>query len=123
MQGFYDLKSPADLLAKLHREHARLKKDPTDVDTAWNLFVTAEHMLDWHIPDLPSRKRNSDRKTVVNANPILQICSHIANGAKHFEALAKRHESVAGTERSGGYFSSDYFGAATSPRATLEETL
>jgi hypothetical protein len=47
MRGFSTLTTPKELLRKLEREYARLQADPTDVDCAWNFFVTAEHLPDW----------------------------------------------------------------------------
>jgi hypothetical protein len=35
---------------------------------------------------------------------LLQVCSHLANGAKHFEVEAKKHDSVSSTGMAGGYF-------------------
>ena len=43
-EGFFDLKTPEDLLKKLEREYERLQQHPHDVDMAFNFFVTAEHI-------------------------------------------------------------------------------
>ena len=43
--------------------------------------------------------------------PLLQVCSHIANGAKHFEATKARHKSVQDVEaRRGKFFGDAFFG-------------
>ncbi len=91
MAGVFELKSDGDLLAKLGRELERLRAAPNDVDHAFNFFVTAEHMLDWRYPDDPCKRKNEREK------PLLQLVSHLANGAKHFDHLAKHHQSVAST--------------------------
>jgi hypothetical protein len=91
MTGIFDLRSPQDLLAKLGRELARLEAAPNDVDHAFNFFVTAEHMLDWRFPDPGGRaKRAAWRKR----EPLLQLVSHIASGAKHFDGLQSQHQSL-----------------------------
>jgi hypothetical protein len=57
MPGVFELRSPADLLAKLGRELERLRTAPNDVDHAFNFFVTAEHMLDWLHPGNKGKAR------------------------------------------------------------------
>jgi hypothetical protein len=94
--GIFDLKSPADLLAKLGRELERLRAAPNDADHAFNFFITAEHMLDWLHPGKAGRaRRESERKK----QPLLQLVSHLANGAKHFDRLSEHHQSAATTGR------------------------
>ncbi len=85
-EGFFDLKTPEDLLKKLEREYERLQQHPHDVDMAFNFFVTAEHIPDW-LNDIAIKKQHS----------LLRICSHLANGAKHFEPT--RHSAVSSTGR------------------------
>ena len=92
MPGVFELRSPADLLAKLGRELERLRTAPNDVDHAFNFFVTAEHMLDWlH----PGNKGKARRAEIRKAEPLLQLVSHLASGAKHFDYLSSHHQSVA----------------------------
>ena len=91
MPGIFELKSASDLLAKLGRELERLRAQPNDSDHAFNFFVTAEHMLDWKYPGSVNRRhREAERK-----DPLLQLVSHIASGAKHFDNLSDHHRSVA----------------------------
>jgi hypothetical protein len=45
--GFFTLQTAHDLFAKLQREFDRLSARPTDIDVAWNFFVTADHLVDW----------------------------------------------------------------------------
>jgi hypothetical protein len=79
----------------MHRELDRLRTDPLDVDTAYNFFVTAWHLLDWVHPD-PGGKEQ--RKAERDASPLLQLCDHVANGAKHFQVTHKQHQSVVDLE-------------------------
>jgi hypothetical protein len=111
MKGIFELKDARDLLAKLRRDYKKLTENPIDSDAAFNFFVTAEHMPEWAYPGKKS-KHSQLRDTIP-----LNVCSHIANGAKHFEATATRHKSVADTKREGAWFSSGwgfdkYFGPA-----------
>lgn len=101
--GFFELKTPNDLFKKLEYDMKRLKLSPRDAYAAFDFFVTAEHMLDWLYPNKP-KQRTADRKD----NRLLQICSHIANGSKHFEATGKHHKSVSDTIRHQGAFSSQF---------------
>src|SRR6266498_4883509 len=101
--GIFNLTRPSDLLQKLGRELRRLQEAPDNVDHAFNFFVTAEHLVDWLYPgDESHRKRK--RKSTRQSKPILQVVSHIANGAKHFDRLKMHHQSVARTTRQGSYF-------------------
>src|SRR5262245_38256943 len=89
--GLFDLKTPRDLLEKLRRDFRRIAESPTDQCAAFDFFVTAEHMVDWLYPgDGNCTKREQER----GRNVLLQVCSHIASGSKHFQATAKHHTSV-----------------------------
>jgi len=106
--GFGSLKTPADLLEKLRHDFGRLQRSPTDVYAAFDFFVSAYHMLDWLHP-------NDDvaRKAEEASSPLLQVCSHLANGAKHFEARAKQHQSVVNVVADKGeFFGGKFFGGA-----------
>jgi hypothetical protein len=106
MAGTFDLKTPRDLLGKLGRELERLRSSPLDTDHAFNFFVTAEHMLDWLHPGAPGRPARSAAR---NGEILLEVVSHLANGAKHFDLLNARHDSVADTEHNlGGPMSSSF---------------
>jgi hypothetical protein len=107
MYKFFDLKTPGDLLRKLEREYDRWNADPLNVDLAWNFFVTAEHLPDWiYYQDMPisgkPRPDLLDGKTLYDfkmdrAHPELRVCSHLANGAKHFHLGNTNLTSVTGT--------------------------
>ena len=90
-KGLLTLQSPQDVLAKLEHDYQRLKQSPMDPYIAFDFFVTAEHMVDWLFPadgDAPKRKE------MRGSSVLLEVCSHIASGAKHFHATARRHRSV-----------------------------
>lgn len=92
-EGFAALQTPEDLLGKLQRDFEALTSDRYQTDRLFNFFVTALHMLDWIYPDTVDGNRKK-RRAVTEDNVLIQICSHIANGAKHFAATDPRHESV-----------------------------
>ncbi|MEO6563915.1 MAG: hypothetical protein ABIN99_12870 [Nitrosospira sp.] len=85
-QGLGELKLPADLVKKLKHDLERLKNSPQDQYAAFDFFITAEHILDWIYPN-----NWNERKKHRSSVPLLRITSHIANGAKHFEAAKKHH--------------------------------
>jgi hypothetical protein len=99
MRGIFDLTTPEALVSKLYVEFEQFQNNPNDTYQAFNFFVTAEHIPDW-----------LDEKNLRKQEPLLRICSHIANGAKHFEV--NRHNAVIGTEKERyaeeGYFAEDY---------------
>jgi hypothetical protein len=119
MKGIFELRTTADLRRKLNREYERLSDDPTNSYIAFNLFLTAEHLLDWlHPGNANSAKRSMTR----DASLILQICSHIANGAKHFEVEAKHHTSVSDTSMTAGYHPAGYYPAGYMPTDYFPES-
>ncbi len=91
-KGFFYLTGPAHLFEKLRWEYENLACHPGNAWHAFNFFVTAEHMADW-----------TGRKDLKVTEPLLALCSHIANGGKHFEATSARHESVASAKHDGIY--------------------
>lgn len=107
MKGFFQLVTAADLRSKLRYEYERLQKEPNPYQ-AFNFFVTAEHLLDWRYP---GDARKPARTAARQGELLLQITSHLANGAKHFEIEAQHHDSVAGTGRVGGHFGARSFRA------------
>ena len=90
--GFFQLKNATDLFLKLEWEYKNLVADPGNAWHAFNFFVTAEHMADW-----------KNCKALKTTDPLLALCSHIANGGKHFEKLDKKHKSVASAHFDGVY--------------------
>ena len=91
----------ADLREKLQRDFEKLKAEPLSVDAAFNFFVTADHMRDWLYP----KHVNDERRKKLKENSILlQICYHLANGAKHFEPEGKQNNSVSSTDAGFCYY-------------------
>lgn len=93
--GFAELRKPDDLLLKLQHDLHRMIEDEGDVYATFDFFITAEHMIDWLHPD---RSGKVARGAMRKSNPLLQITSHIANGAKHFVVGAAHHKSVSAIE-------------------------
>lgn len=116
--GFADLKTARDLLRKMEHDRARMSQDPMDTYAAFDFFVTAEHMLDWLIPDEPGKSRRRERQDRRDGNRLLRITSHLANGAKHFRVTAAQHESVEQADTIEGAFDPRAFStSAFSPSA------
>lgn len=93
-RGFTDyLQTPHDLLAKMEHDLARMKADPIEPYPAFDFFVAAEHMVDWRYPDDPAKQKET------RSHDPCRTVSHLASGAKHFEATAPRHKSVRSVER------------------------
>jgi len=94
LSGWLGFETPPELLAKLERELDKLRQNPGDHDVAYNLFVTAWSLVDWFHPnDRDARER------LRAANPILQVCAHLADGSKHFKLRNASHNSVVNTTR------------------------
>lgn len=91
-RGHFSLQTERDLLGKLEREYERLTRNPLDADTCFNFFVTAEHLPEW-ITRADTQAASRMRKDCA----VLRICSHLANGAKHFETKDSRHRSIGQT--------------------------
>ncbi|QDT80170.1 hypothetical protein Mal35_36410 [Gimesia maris] len=102
--GFAPLEKPDDLIKKMKYDLNRMRSEPSNSYAAFDFFVTTEHMLDWLFPKDPNQRREMRKQ-----NYILQIISHIANGAKHFEATSSHHTSVNDLKFSRGGFSSNSF--------------
>jgi hypothetical protein len=102
----FDLKDAHDLRAKMRRDLQRLRAAPLDPDCAFNFFVTAEHMLDWIYP---KKAGKADREAAKQSEILLRICSHLANGLKHFEVESKQHDSVSATAKAPGFFNTNYY--------------
>ena len=103
-KGFFELKTPSDLLAKLQHDYQRLQSSPTDTYAAFDFFITGYHILDWLYPDDKTRQKQEKDKEI-----LLRVISHIANGSKHFEAKDKNLQSVADTKVQEGVFQGDAF--------------
>ncbi len=105
-QGLFSLQNVSDLLTKLEFDFGRLKRSPIDTYAAFDFFVTAEHLLDWQHPgDVNQSRRKQERQKEL----LLQICSHIASGAKHFKAESSHHQSVKDSRKESGGFDGNVF--------------
>src|SRR5262245_61541692 len=107
MPGAFGLETPKDLLGKLGRELDKLRASPDDHDAAFNFFVTAEHMLDWLYP---GNGNKATRERMRNEEPLLKAVSHLASSSKHFDQLAKHHQSVEMSGPVGPFFGGRFFG-------------
>jgi len=117
-EGFFTLSTPLNLVAKLRHDLSRIHSDFGDTYAAFDFFVTAEHVLDWKLPDSGGTTNRDKREHLRRTVPVLRVTSHIASGAKHFKALSARHESVDDL-RTGGLFDPAIFDPAifdTAPR-------
>lgn len=114
MQGFANLTSARDLLAKLRHDRKRIRENNHDAYAAFDFFVTAYHILDWLHPDPTG---TAARKALRDSEPLLQLADHVANGAKHFVLTNKRHNSITSVEDKSGAFSAEAFTAAFSANA------
>jgi hypothetical protein len=94
MKGLFGLKTPEDLLQKLEREYAQLQANRIDEDTAWNFFMTAEHLPDWLARSDPKSLRGKSINTFKRNHPITRICENLANGAKHFVPRVKLDDKL-----------------------------
>lgn len=94
MEGFANLRTAGDLLEKLEHDFELLQEKPTDSYRAFNFFVTAEHILDWHHPGGRGSEGAAKRKAQRDRNELLKVVSHIASGAKHLVLDDRRHQSV-----------------------------
>lgn len=89
MPGWFDLRTPQDLLAKLRVDCQRVLDEPADSYAAFDFFVTA-----WHIADWKYQGDYVGRRALIDQNPILAICEHVANGLKHFQLNNAKLNSV-----------------------------
>jgi len=63
-------------------------------------------MLDWQYPGKANEARRAQEK---QSEVLLQMCSHTANGFKHFKVEAARHRSVTNSKVEGGAFDPSAF--------------
>ena len=109
LSTFARLQSCGDLLRKALHDLDRMSSRLEDEYAAFDFFVTAEHLVDWYLP-------NDDKaqKALRDGEVLLQVVSHIASGAKHFRATRKQHNSVEDLRRKQygdeGYAETGYWG-------------
>ncbi len=103
-RGFSErLQTPDDLLAKMASDYQRMIAAPGHPYPVFDFFVAAEHIVDWRWPDDSAMRRE------VRSHDPAKTVSHLANGAKHFEATDPRHASVRGVA------TDSHFGAVFDP--------
>ena len=106
LDGFFSLRTPADLLEKLEHDFVRLSNSdqhsPAAQYAAFDFFVCAEHLADW--------KKNAVGGTIGQhrAYPDGALVSHIANGAKHFRVDPQRHSAAKDTIVVAGAFGAGF---------------
>lgn len=98
MKGVFSLSAHTDLFKKLEWEFDRLIADPSNSYLAYNFFVTAWHLLEWKYPNLSD---THTRNNIREQTPLLQICEHLAVGAKHLEPRSAHLNAVSDSKRSG----------------------
>ena len=81
----------------MEHDPGRLEADPADTFAAFDFFVAAEHMIDWQYPD------DQGKRAAIRAVDPGKTVSHLASGAKHFEATVACHTRVAGVTREDDY--------------------
>jgi len=88
--GVFELKTAAQLLAKLMRDLDHLRKAPTDSDGWFNFLVTADHLVEWYcaenLPAWDPRANDEAAKRMREGEPLLRVCHHLSINAKHFKA-------------------------------------
>lgn len=92
--GFFELRTPQQLLQKLRHDRVRLEEHPADSYAAFDFFVTANSLVDWVWPSATGSQPRPNRRS----EAIPRICEHLADGAKHF-VLTRPHKGVAATSR------------------------
>ena len=109
LSTFAKLQTCADLLRKTQYDLDRMSGRMDDEYAAFDFFVTAEHLVDWYLPN-DEKAQNQLRQS----ETLLQVVSHIASGAKHFRATKRQHTSVEDLHRQSygdeGYVETGYWG-------------
>lgn len=108
MKGIFELRTAADLYRKLGADYETLAAAPTNSYAAYNFFVTAWHLLEWTYPN-----DRSTRDQIRNLNPVLQVCEHLAVGAKHLSPSDPKLTAVEQTGQTShwprGYWHPNYW--------------
>jgi hypothetical protein len=120
-EGAFELRTAHDLLAKLHHDFARIRLNQCDSYAAFDFFVTADHMIEWLHPGNAGRSAQvSERAVPGRVGILLEVCSHLCNGSKHFHLDNPAHTSVSSAGIRPGAFSSAFSaGFDSAPRLTI----
>ena len=103
-RGFFELRTPKDLLEKLRHDHRRLAANPLGSYAAFDFFVTANHLVDWVWPCAEREQQRKNRRS----ETLPRICEHLADGAKHFQ-LSSPHQGVSAVTKTDGFFDPGVF--------------
>ena len=98
MKGIFGLENANQLFEKLKWEYSSLLEDDENPYKSYNFFVTAWHLLEWQYP---GKKNGAVIKQIKKDNVILQVCEHLAIGAKHFEPTRQNLKSVGSSGKGG----------------------
>jgi hypothetical protein len=98
MKGIFGLENSNQLFEKLKWEYSLLIEDDENPYKSYNFFVTAWHLLEWQYP---GKENASVRTDIKKDNVILQVCEHLAIGAKHFEPTRQNLKSVGSSGKGG----------------------
>jgi hypothetical protein len=102
--GIFQLKTAADLAAKMRHDLERLRKNPSDTYAAFDFFVAARHFAEWRFPN--DRRSQND---FFAQHVELRICRHLADGAKHFELHNPQHQQVRSTVKTAGAWDKSWY--------------
>ena len=102
-RGFFELRTPQDLLKKLRHDRDRLARNPIDSYAAFDFVVTANHLVDWCWPSASRTQLRDNRR----ADVLPRLCEHLADGAKHF-LLSSPHQGVEATTKRDGWIQDDW---------------
>jgi hypothetical protein len=107
VDGFFELRTPRDLLDKLEADFYRFRSYPAISReaqyAAFDFFVTAEHLPEW------LAVVTGGDKAKLGGYAEGTLVTHVANGAKHFRVDPKRHNVVRQTQLHSGAFQGDAF--------------
>lgn len=107
LSGIFELRTAADLAAKMEHDLGRMRANSTDTYAAFDFFVAARHMPEWLFPN-----NRMAQDSFFAQHVELRICRHLADGGKHFEATHHQHQQVAAVERSNGAWERNFLGWA-----------
>ena len=113
--GFFELRTPRDLLEKARRDLERLRREPLNEESAFDFFVTVRHVPDWM-----EAQRMGTATAIFDQFVELRICRHLADGAKHFVATHNMHKQVQSTATTPGAFQAGAFQSDTFQTGYLE---
>jgi hypothetical protein len=100
------LQTPADLVAKLERDLARISANPHDADAAFDFFVSADHVEEWLAQ---GSKWGGHPKG--HSNDLMRLVCHLGSGAKHLTASSGRHSAASDVVERAGAFDHHVFQA------------